>query len=248
MSDIIEILVYFIFVLTVIPTGITVCKKLYDNVKNEEHLEKGKILQRITKTYALVQCFVWPVIDALALTLIINKRLLIFLSPTMANIGIILGRFMYSLISSYLAFNSLLLAIIRYIFVVRDIRAARIGIKKLREIFLFASFCIPIFIAVLNEAMIPIEYNWIKIFMPTTNDVFQKEEYGHLLQANNSTHDIKSSPLYWFTSIYLHSTINDILRVICQILVFLVFSNIIEGFLYMHIYYCYKRYIVARLI
>ena len=240
-SDIIEILVYFIFVMTVIPTGVTTCKKLYDNVKNEEHLEKGKILQRITKTYALVQCFVWPVIDALALTLIINKRLLIFLSPIMANIGIILGRFMYSLISSYLAFNSLLVAIIRYIFVVCDVRAARIGIKKLHEIFLFASFCAPIFIAVLNEAMIPIEYNWIKIFMPTTNDVLQKEEYGHLLQDNNSTYNIESSPLYWFTSIYLNPNINDVFRIICQIIVFLVFSNIIEGFLYLHIYCYYKR-------
>ena len=77
--------------------------------------------------------------------------------------------------------------------------------------------------------------------MPTTNDVLQKEEYGHLLEANNSTYNIESSPLYWFTSIYLHPTIHDILRVICKILVFLVFSNIVEGFLYMHIYCYYKR-------
>ena len=240
-SDIIEILVYSIFVATVIPTGVTTCKKLYDNVKNEEHLEKGKILQRITKTYALVQCFVWPVIDALALMLIINKRLLIFLSPTLANIGIILVRFMYSLISSYLACNSLLVATIRYIFVVCDERAARIGIKRLREIFLFSSFCAPIFIAVLNEAMIPIEYNWIKIFMPTTNNELNKEDYGHLLQADNSTYDIQNSPLYWVTSTYLNSIFNDIMRVVCQIIVFLAFSNIIEGFLYTHIYCYYKR-------
>ena len=167
MSDIIEILVYFIFVLTVIPTGITVCKKLYDNVKNEEHLEKGKILQRITKTYAVAQCIVWPVIAALALMLMVNKRLLTFLSPQLANIGIILGRFMYSVISSYLACNSLNVGLIRYVFVVCDERAARIGIKKLRKTFLFGSFCAPIFIAILNEAMMPIEYNWIKVFMPT---------------------------------------------------------------------------------
>ena len=240
-SDIVEILVYVIFVVTVIPTGVTTCKKLYDNVKNEEHLEKGKILQRITKTYALVQCFVWPVIDTLALMLIVNKRLFTFLSPTFANVGIILGRFIYSVISSYLACYSLNVAIIRYVFIVCDERAARIGIQKLRKIFLFASFCAPIFIAVFNEAMIPIEYNWIKIFMPTTNNVLQKEEYGHLLQANNSTYNIISSPPYWFASIYLHSTFNDILRVICQTLVFLAFSNIIEGFLYMHIYWYYKR-------
>ena len=90
MSDIIEILAYSIFVLIVIPTGITVCKKLYDNVKNEEHLEKGKILQRITKTYAVAQCIAWPIIDALAFMLMVNKRFLTFLSPTWANRIIIL--------------------------------------------------------------------------------------------------------------------------------------------------------------
>ena len=241
MSDIIEILVYFIFVLTVIPTGITVCKKLYDNVKNEEHLEKGKILQRITKTYAVAQCIVWPVIAALALMLMVNKRLLTFLSPIWANNIIILGRFMYTVFSTYLACNSLIVATIRYVFVVCDESAARFGINKLRKAFLFASFCVPIFIAVLNEAMMPIANNWIIILMPTTNDALRKEEFGYLLHPDNSTYFIKSSPLFWFTSNYLNSTFNDIWRVICQILVFLAFSNIIEGFMYMHIYCYYKR-------
>ena len=241
MSDIIEILVYFIFVLTVIPTGITVCKKLYDNVKNEEHLEKGKILQRITKTYAVAQCIVWPVIAALALMLMVNKRLLTFLSPIWANYIIILGRFLYTVFSTYLACNSLIVATIRYVFVVCDESAARFGINKLRKTFLFASFCVPIFIAVLNEAMMPIANNWIIILMPTTNDVLRKEEFGYLLHPDNSTYFIKSSPLFWFTSNYLNSTFNDIWRVICQILVFLAFSNVIEGFIYMNIYCYYRR-------
>ena len=241
MSDIIEISVYFIFVLTVIPTGITVCKKLYDNVKNEEHLEKGKILQRITKTYAVAQCIVWPVIDALAFMLIVNKRLLTFLSPKCTNSIIILGRFVYTVFSTYLACNSLIVAIIRFVFVLCDESAARCGIKKLRKAFLFASVGVPTFIAVLNEALMPIANIWIKIFMPTTNEVVRKEEFGHLLQPDDSMYLIKSSPLFWFTSNYLHSAFNDILRVICQILVFLAFSNIIEGFIYMHIYCYYKR-------
>ena len=241
LSDIIEVLVYFIFVVTVIPTGITICKKLLDNVKNEEHLEKGKILQRITKTYALVQCMAWPVIDALALMLVANKRVWTFLSPTMASNGVILVRFMYSVLTSYLACNSLVIATVRYVFVVYDERAARFGIKKLRKTFLCASFCAPMFVAVLNEAMIPIEYNWISNFMPTTNDVLQKDEHGHLLLADNSTFNMISSPLFKLADLYLHSTFNDILRVICQILIFLTFSNIIEGFLYTHIYYYFKR-------
>ena len=241
LSDIIEVLVYFIFVVTVIPTGITICKKLLDNVKNEEHLEKGKILQSITKTYALVQCMAWPMIDALSLMLVVNKRVSTYLSPTMANNGVILVRFMYSVLTSYLACNSLVIASVRYVFVVHDGRAARCGIKKLRKTFLLASFCAPMFVAVLNEAMIPIEYNWIANFMPTANDFLQKDEYGHLILADNSTFNIRSSPLFSLADLYLHSTFNDILRIICKILVFLIFSNIIEGFQYTHIYYHFKR-------
>ena len=225
----------------VVPICVMVNRKLYINIKNEEHLEKGKILQRITKTYALVQCMAWPMIDALSLMLVVNKRVSTFLSPTMANNGVILVRFMYSVLTSYLAFNSLVIASVRYVFVVHDGRAARCGIKKLRKTFLLASFCAPMFVAVLNEAMIPIEYNWISNFMPTTNDFLQKDEYGHLILADNSTFNIRSSPLFSLADLYLHSTFNDILRVICKILVFLTFSNIIEGFMYTHIYYYFKR-------
>ena len=216
----------------VVPICVMVNRKLYINIKNEEHLEKGKILQRITKTYALVQCMAWPMIDALSLMLVVNKRVSTFLSPTMANNGVILVRFMYSVLTSYLAFNSLVIASVRYVFVVHDGRAARCGIKKLRKTFLLASFCAPMFVAVLNEAMIPIEYNWISNFMPTTNDFLQKDEYGHLILADNSTFNIRSSPLFSLADLYLHSTFNDILRVICKILIFLTFSNIIEGFMY----------------
>ena len=143
LSDIIEVFIYFVFVVTVIPCGIAICKKLYDNVTNEEHLEKGKILQRITKTYALVQCIAWPVIDTLVLMLIVNKRLSTFLSPTLANSCTIFMRFMYSIITCYLSFNSLVMAGSRYVFVVHEEWASRFGIRKLRKICLFTSFGAP---------------------------------------------------------------------------------------------------------
>ena len=241
LSEIIEVLVYFIFVVTVIPTGINICKKLLDNVKSEEHLEKGKVLQRITKTYALIQIIAWPVIDVFAFMLFLNKRVLTFLSPKSASSGVILVRFMYSVLTSYLACNSLIIATLRYVFVVHDEGAARFGIRKLRKTFLFASFCAPMSVAVLNEAMIPIEHNWISNFLPATDYDLQRDEYGGVRLTNDSTLDMISSPLFWFTNLYLHSTFVDILRIICKILVFLVFSNIIEGFMYTHIYYYYKR-------
>ena len=40
--------------------GMTVCKKLYDKVRNEDHQERGKVIQRIMKTYAMAQLLSWP--------------------------------------------------------------------------------------------------------------------------------------------------------------------------------------------
>ena len=42
--------------LTIMPIGIIVNRKLYHNIKNEVHRENGKVIQRILKTYSLVQC------------------------------------------------------------------------------------------------------------------------------------------------------------------------------------------------
>ena len=44
--------------------GMTVCKKLYDKVRNEDHQERGKVIQRIMKTYAMAQLLSWPISSA----------------------------------------------------------------------------------------------------------------------------------------------------------------------------------------
>ena len=59
-----EIISYTLFCLFIVPLGLAICRKLYIDTKNEEHKEKGKVIQRIMKTYCLIQCGVWPVISA----------------------------------------------------------------------------------------------------------------------------------------------------------------------------------------
>ena len=53
--------------------GITIGRKFYQNVQKEDHQERGKVIQRIMKTYAMVQCIMWPVIGILALAFYVNK-------------------------------------------------------------------------------------------------------------------------------------------------------------------------------
>ena len=62
--NIAEIISYVLFCLVIVPLGIVICRKLYIDTKNEEHKEKGKVIQRIMKTYCVVQCGLWPVVSA----------------------------------------------------------------------------------------------------------------------------------------------------------------------------------------
>ena len=54
-----DILQYF-SICCVLPFSITVNKTLYQEVKNEEHEEKGKIVQRIIKMYSIVNSVFLP--------------------------------------------------------------------------------------------------------------------------------------------------------------------------------------------
>ena len=53
--------------------GIIISKKLYKNVREEVHQERGKVIQRIMKTYSLVQCVGWPLMMITAWLLYVNK-------------------------------------------------------------------------------------------------------------------------------------------------------------------------------
>ena len=58
--------------------GMRVCKKLYDKVRNEDHQERGKVIQRIMKTYAMAQLVSWPLVMITAWFLHVNKSIFRF--------------------------------------------------------------------------------------------------------------------------------------------------------------------------
>ena len=109
-----EIVSFCIVLIFILPLTIFVNKKLYFNIKNEEHLEKGKVVQYIVKTYSLIQCIAWPVlVFYFGMIRIVNeiKRvheslILQFLVSTF--------RYLYTFIRDYLQFHSLVIECIMY--------------------------------------------------------------------------------------------------------------------------------------
>ena len=53
---------HIVVFITVMPLGIFIHRKLYNNINNEKHRESGKVIQRILKTYSIIQCTLAPLI------------------------------------------------------------------------------------------------------------------------------------------------------------------------------------------
>ena len=162
----IEATIYLTYCTVVITLGIIVNKKLYQNVKNEEHLEKGKIIQKIMKTHSLSQCVVWPILILTAFFLKMNKDVLDMIPHDIAGYLIIFIRSLNTFYSCYGGFNSLVIAISRYTCIVFESNVEKFGVAKLRKLLITSSIGIPILFFVLNESLIPVEHAWGSYFMP----------------------------------------------------------------------------------
>ena len=240
--SLLEVTAYFVFSTSMIILGISVNNRLYKNVKNEEHLEKGKIIQRIMKTHSLVQCIAWPCLIVMAFILKINKHLRLNFIPR-SNAGYIIGiiRFLSTINGCYGGFNSLIMAISRYVCVVYCNFVDNYGVRKVRKFLVGSSIAIPFLLALLTEALVPIEHIWEVLFLPCDDITHERQISGKTLMNESMTPQIPLSPIYLVANTYFPSEISYILRLVQAASMMLIHSNILEGIIYLHIYIQYKR-------
>ena len=200
--------------------GVIVGLRLYKNLKNEKHKEQGKVIQRIMKTYTVIQCVAWPFLIICIGLLRLNKVFIKFLTPSLERQAITMLRSLFGLFRNYIGFNSLIIAICRYCFIVCEEKTSKIGIEKARQILLCGSFGIPLLLAIFNEATVPINHGWIAL--GTTENSFQ-------------------SPLYIVVQGLFPTFITYGIELCCITLVGIIFANIIEGLIYSHIYIYSRR-------
>lgn len=155
------IFIYISLCLFIITIGIAIGSKVYRNINEEEFKDKGKVIQRIIKTYALVQCVSWPLVLVLfgVKSAVIRSAFLVnHLSMSVTFVHI--SNFIVKLTLMYVGFNSLIIALCRYIFMMIVTHNDASTIKKIRQLIVITSVMVPIIITVLNEAFVPMsEYN-----------------------------------------------------------------------------------------
>ena len=225
---------FIVCFIVILPLSIYVNKKLYDNIKNEEHLEKGRVIQQITKHYSQLQFIGWPfVIVSFGLLKLLNCISPLSQSLTFQVLVSTL-RYVYTFFRDYLQFHSLVIAICRYTFIICEPSTEQFGITRLRRLFIGASIVVPLLTSTLYEVTCPIEKFYVTWF------------YGIGLsqEFSNTTNKVEESLLdrqfesfaFEVVNSYFSPFVIDCVQIIETALFYVIYSNVIEGILYANIF------------
>ena len=224
-------------------------KNLYYNVQQNERHEKGKVLQRIIKTYVVVQCVAWPLILGLMGVVIVAKMTKVSdENPTLNSLlRVIIStyRFLYLLTLSYVGFNSLIIAICRYIFIVIVKYNDTFTTKRIGTYVLTSSIIVPVLLTFLHESTVPargtLDGRWMEELgkiMAQDNDKF---ENMNTQVMRNTTTTVQQSVVFNLFEEYVPFVIKFGIDMACIVMKLAIFSNVIEMFLYVHIFILNRR-------
>ena len=223
--------------LALMPITIFVNKKLYCHIKDEKHREKGRIIQSIIQTYALVNCIAFPCVVGI---LILGKIVIDIIQPEVAAYVVPSIFLIYILYIDYVTFHSLIVAICRYTFVILDNQAEAIGIERLKSIFIGSTVGVPIFSALLYTIIYPLDdilIQWL-YGQDSSSDTANLSDFLNNMNSS-STHN---SAVYLLYNEYCPESIKLGMKVLEFVIFITVYSNVPEGFMYTHITIYSKRY------
>ena len=240
-----------VFFFIVMPLGIAVCKRLYEKIKSEEHKEKGKVVQTLIKNYCLIQMIGCPGPFLLSWLIEINNASLHIINPSDTIFAIHLARAWYLFFRLYLSFHSLIVATTRYTFLMYDIQTEIYGVKKLRNLFISCSIGVPLSLTVISICIQPIEVRWLQVFavyndsVSIPSEVKYDGEWSNILGGENYgfiTAEEYNNGLYNLISKLLPSPLVFGLQVFLAVTFVLISMNIVELFLYAHLFWHFHRY------
>ena len=211
--------------------GVMINHKLFNNVRKEIHKDKGKVLQRIMKNYAIIQAIGWPCISLgfIALMVVLHTYGG-HLNPCIYVYGAHILIFSYLLLRFYIGLNTLIIAFGRYLFVVHDDQVLKFGLKKVAKILIYSSFIIPLLMSLLAVSVTTYEYNgWLA-------EIHVHEMACSLTDVDklktNETSLSYQSPIYTLVHSSLPSSVTYCLYILYVVFASILYLNVTEGFIY----------------
>ena len=234
--------------------GVILNIKFYNIVKREEHQEQGEVIQKIMKMYAIIQAVCWPCV-------ILGHDSLIWIDSGLFNLDPscyiryfkLSLRYLSAMLACYVGFNSAIIAICRYLFIVRDQEVSRFGLKQTKRILIGSTFVVPFTTVILWDASFPRQWDatenklWLfsaKTELSHNSTKSMGDQHVCLFldgRHSNQTRSIDQSPIYMLSNNFIPTPIIFGMKLLFGALLTVIFSNIVEGILYLRTFMYLKR-------
>ena len=230
-----------VFCLMVMPLGIFICKNLYNKIKSEEHKEKGKVVQLIIKNYCLIQMIAWPGLFIFGYAILLNNDAIQIVEAAETRNAIHGFRFLYSFFRTYISFHSLVIAATRYLFVMYDIQTEIFGVSRLKKLFVWSSVGIPFLHTILYEATSALEARWLYMFAAQNDSVSLASDQHSMFFNQVMRNEEDNILLYNIITKCMPSPVITGIKIVESAFFIITTTNIVESFLYTHIFVHFYR-------
>ena len=224
----------FMFSVTICVLGVRVnyvfIKKLQEEKRNTPLGRKGNVIEPLMSIYCIFQMIYWPY-NVLILWIMHNEVIPAeymngWWCFAIYPIGIKFGRM-------YIAYNSLLVALIRYLYIVHHKKSNQWEFAKVGKLFRIASILVPVGLEIIG------------IFSHPYNELQTQPDFKDCIAFSrglNSTENITMpDSLATLTKRFIPEMIVIVVDYVVICITVLALMNIIEGFLYYEIYRSTKR-------
>ena len=197
-------------------------RNIKDDDKNRGPNSNGILIRDVMETHAKVQMVILPTLMAIYWMI---KNSIVFSAwfyPFCRYMPFIMRTF-----RTYFAFNSLVVAAMRYTFIVHQDSVSSFGIEKAKRVYYYASIIIPVIIGLLFECTIdPTNPTALSLCINWDQNTHNITGY----KTNISQHF--SSPIYLFVHEYVSTETTYYIRIFVRACIWIIFGNVMEGVLY----------------
>ena len=221
------------------------CKFLHvmkaDDVRNRQRGQRnGLLVKDVMTTNTILKMVLYPPVLFAKLYVDINLPL-----PEWSYHLFCYQRLLMGFIRIYIAFSSLVVAMMRFIFIVHHDMVTSWGAQKMKKIFYYSSILIPLTLALLLDSSFSVELSQ----KPPGHFVCLKSyEVAHNNATTEHSIDVTSfqSPLHSFAILHVPLSIMDAVSIVGRIMMAIIFTNLVEAVLYWKIFAQIKRYVYFK--
>ena len=197
-------------------------------------------IQRIIKTFALVQSVTWPTLMIWHMFLYVNASIQIIPPAWMSHV-VFATRLISTLNSDYVGFNSLIIAVCRYTFIVFKSHAETVGVKRLRTLFIASTIGVPTVRTLLYISTNPVDSRFLSEFVYGDDEIAENFSVNFTHTERYPKGIISDSILYVLVNENLPSILISAIKFSNFTMLILIYSNIIEGLIYWHTFLYSRR-------